>query len=279
MKAATLVNLGCGAVAHPDWVNLDLQPLLDYVIPADFLGPLPFADNSVDAVYHAHVLEHLSREDGRNFLKESVRVLRPGGVLRVVIPDLEDLCRFYVDSLDRIDRGEIDGEELREWAVLELIDQMVRPKSGGGVLEFLDRHRGSMNRALMGRLSVDMVQHVGTLPQTKDASLMARLQRSGIAGAKRVIGRKWRALREAGVMGTAKLLLGERGKQALQEATFRATGEVHRWMYDRISLKAALLEAGCASVTIEGAFSSAIADFTRYELDAAGSYGRKLVTG
>ena len=132
-----------------------------------------------------------------------------------------------------------------------------------------------MNRALMGRLSVDMVQHVGTLPQTKDASLMARLQRSGIAGAKRVIGRKWRALREAGVMGTAKLLLGERGKQALQEATFRATGEVHRWMYDRISLKAALLEAGCASVTIEGAFSSAIADFTRYELDAAGSQVRK----
>lgn len=74
-----LVNLGCGAVAHPDWINLDLVPLLPFVKSADFLKPLAFESGTVDAVYHAHILEHFDREDGVRFLNENVRILRPGG--------------------------------------------------------------------------------------------------------------------------------------------------------------------------------------------------------
>ncbi len=53
---------------------------------------IPFPDRSFDVVYHSHVLEHLSKSEASKFLKECSRVLRPQGVLRVVVPDLEEIA-------------------------------------------------------------------------------------------------------------------------------------------------------------------------------------------
>ena len=67
-------------------------------------------------VYSSHFLEHIPRDQVAPFLQECWRILKPGGVLRIVVPDLENLCRIY---LYHRDQGEHD---LADFLVLELLD-------------------------------------------------------------------------------------------------------------------------------------------------------------
>src|SRR5262249_10215856 len=60
--------------------------------------PLPFPDGSVDAIFHEHVLEHFPADHGLLLLEECHRLLRPGGVLRVGVPDAGVYARSYVDG-------------------------------------------------------------------------------------------------------------------------------------------------------------------------------------
>src|SRR5436309_15010871 len=76
------LQLGCGARFHPAWINLDLHPQHASVARHDVTTPLSFPDRHFDAVYHAHLLEHLPRPHALPFLRECLRVLRPGGILR-----------------------------------------------------------------------------------------------------------------------------------------------------------------------------------------------------
>jgi predicted SAM-dependent methyltransferase len=62
----------------------------------DIRKPLPWADGTFTAVYTSHTLEHLFFDVGMQMMRESHRVLRPGGVLRVVVPDVEDIINAYV---------------------------------------------------------------------------------------------------------------------------------------------------------------------------------------
>jgi predicted SAM-dependent methyltransferase len=70
---------------------------------ADLLGldhsgsidDLPFEDNSADIIYACHVLEHYDRNQTINVLKEWYSVLKPGGLLRLCVPDIEALCLVY----------------------------------------------------------------------------------------------------------------------------------------------------------------------------------------
>ncbi|PJF38486.1 MAG: methyltransferase, partial [Phototrophicales bacterium] len=52
-------------------------------------------DESVDLIYNCHVLEHFKRRDVPRVLKEWHRVLRPGGVLRISVPDFAQICEVY----------------------------------------------------------------------------------------------------------------------------------------------------------------------------------------
>jgi SAM-dependent methyltransferase len=61
---------------------------------------LPLADGTADAVYSSHMLEHLDREQARGFLGEAHRVLRPGGVLRLAVPDLLRMAEEYTGTHD-----------------------------------------------------------------------------------------------------------------------------------------------------------------------------------
>ncbi|OLE67678.1 MAG: hypothetical protein AUI36_06350 [Cyanobacteria bacterium 13_1_40CM_2_61_4] len=62
----------------------------------DVRKPLPFADNFMTAVYASHLLEHLYLDETHRLLGECLRVLQPGGVLRVVVPDLQAIVREYL---------------------------------------------------------------------------------------------------------------------------------------------------------------------------------------
>ncbi len=121
------VNLGCGVTVAPGWINVDNSPnarlakypalrwglwkahlLSDahYRVPwpqgvhlHDLRTALPFADDSIDWVYSSHVLEHLRRQHASNLVGEVRRVLKPGGVVRLVVPDLALGARRYLDRL------------------------------------------------------------------------------------------------------------------------------------------------------------------------------------
>lgn len=88
------LHLGCGGERKADWVNIDL--LGDPVDVAwNLANSLPFDSGSVVAIFHEHLLEHLPLQAGDLFMQECFRVLRPGGILRVGVPDAGRLIRSY----------------------------------------------------------------------------------------------------------------------------------------------------------------------------------------
>jgi len=99
-SAPLRLHLGSGRSPKPGWVNIDL---VGY--PGDLywnlLRPLPFASGSADAIFHEHVLEHFPLQAAVGIVKDSFRVLRPRGILRIGVPDLGRYILAYTgdDSL------------------------------------------------------------------------------------------------------------------------------------------------------------------------------------
>jgi len=87
------LNIGCGKVKIPSWVNIDIEPAADLVI--DVRKGLPFNGNSVDLIYNEHFLEHLAVEEGEKVLRECYRCLKKGGTLRIAMPDLDYVIQKY----------------------------------------------------------------------------------------------------------------------------------------------------------------------------------------
>ena len=69
----------------------------------DVLKGLPVEDGTATAVFSSHVLEHLSRADAISATKEVFRILRPGGVFRCVVPDLQTRAQQYLEQYDELD--------------------------------------------------------------------------------------------------------------------------------------------------------------------------------
>lgn len=125
------INVGCGMTLTEGWINLDNSPsvrlsnlplwvirfsrwirLIDVnhynyiefakqhrVLWAN-AGRLPFHEGLVETVYTSHMLEHLDRTQAQAFLKEVLRVLKPGGVIRISVPDLKIIVDQYLQDLD-----------------------------------------------------------------------------------------------------------------------------------------------------------------------------------
>jgi SAM-dependent methyltransferase len=225
-QGAALLNLACGTKMDPRWNNLDFSPYarlrqrmwlarlmrsaglisderwsrLNAIEPGlicwDLRKGIPFPDQSFDALYHSHFLEHLPRAAALPFLRECFRVCRRGGVIRVVVPDLQRLAMRYLDAVRRIEAGS-DAWNDYDASLDELFEQMVRTEPVGGgqqkpLVRFLER---------------------------------------------------W--------------LRGGAG----------ATGESHRWMYDRLSLARLLAGAGFGDVAVSSFDTSRIANWSAFRLD------------
>src|SRR5271169_1825776 len=150
-----LLNLGCGASYHPSWVNIDFVSTGPGVMAHNLLSGIPFQDNSFDAVYHSHVLEHFSREQARDFIAHCHRVLKPSGILRIAVPDLEGIVKCYLNKLEECFAGQPGAEDDYDWILLELFDQMVRKKSGGEMARYLSS--GKNKEFVFGRIGHEAV--------------------------------------------------------------------------------------------------------------------------
>jgi SAM-dependent methyltransferase len=163
VAAAQLViyNLGCGTRAHPACVNVDwsihlrlrklhlawlagdragkIRALPPDIVVHDLRKGIPAHDATADVVYHSHVLEHIDREAAPGFMAEIHRVLKPGGIQRVVVPDFEHLARRYVEAF---------GGEGHEARVADMIEQIVRREAAGTASQRTLRRR--IENALLG---------------------------------------------------------------------------------------------------------------------------------
>ena len=88
------LNIGCGTNILSGWLNVDLHPMPGALF-MNAACAFPYADNTFDFVHSEHLLEHLSYEGGKNMLREALRVLKPGGTLRLAVPTLDFLVEIY----------------------------------------------------------------------------------------------------------------------------------------------------------------------------------------
>lgn len=220
-----ILNLGCGTKtsAHPDVVNIDwsiylrfkrnralraITPLLiggerlerfralaDNIMVHDLAKGIPFESGSVDVVYHSHLLEHLDREVARGFLLEVKRVLMPGGIHRIVVPDLERACREYLADIARYD-ADADEASGHEAYVSALLEQSVRREAfgtsqRGPLRRFLEnavfgdaRRRGETHQWMYDRVSLmSLLSGLGyrdSRRQSYDTSLIQNWSQYGL---------------------------------------------------------------------------------------------------
>jgi len=94
------INIGAGKWTHEGWITLGNHTKYetDYNIIFDLNleNPLPLEDNSVDIFYCSHVLEHLSNKKVNHIIKELYRTLKPKGVVRILVPDLERAYNKFI---------------------------------------------------------------------------------------------------------------------------------------------------------------------------------------
>ena len=91
----TKVHLGCWHRQIPGFVHVDLcdMPHIDY---KSGIESLPFFENeTIDLIYCSHAFEYFDRTEAISVLSEWHRVLKPGGILRLAVPDFKSLIRIY----------------------------------------------------------------------------------------------------------------------------------------------------------------------------------------
>ncbi|GAA4652449.1 hypothetical protein GCM10023116_47330 [Kistimonas scapharcae] len=221
-----ILNLGCGVktsdkigVINIDWsiyLRLKNKKILSPILPLFFRGErlnrlkslpenimvhnlakgIPFSSDSVDVVYHSHMLEHLDRDVAEKFLMEVKRVLKVGGIHRIVVPDFEEACNAYIKHIALCEENP-DEYNNHDSYIASLIEQSVRKESFG-------------------------------------SSQQSPLRRF-----------------------FENLILGDS----------RRRGENHQWMYDKINLKAKLINCGYKEVYEQNYNSSEISNWIDYGLD------------
>lgn len=115
------LNLGCGDKTPEGWVNVDYAlgawlfkiPFFtifnkklklfnvkwsEKIFLHDLRKKLPWEDNSVEVIYSSHTLEHLFLCEAKTLLQECYRVLKPNGIIRIIVPDLNSYVVKYVSG-------------------------------------------------------------------------------------------------------------------------------------------------------------------------------------
>lgn len=253
------INLGCGSVFvdSSDWLNLDFAPASPTVRKANLLRRLPVANESAWVVYSSHFLEHVPRAMVSGVLLECLRVLQPGGVLRLVVPDLENSAREYLTM------REAGAHDKADFVVLELIDQCVRRESGGELGRFYRQLRAHPNASTLpmidyirARTGENLLPPGDPVIVEEEGGRLRTLRR--IPGALRSrIERYWIRL----------CLLALPAAFCAQNVSLAAVGERHHWLWDFHQIKMALEAAGFVDVQRCSADYSAINDFPFHLLD------------
>lgn len=255
------LNVGCGKKYHKKWFNIDMVPATSDVTRANLIKGIPFDDNQFEVVYHSQVLEHIPKEDALKFIKECFRILKDGGILRVVVPDLENIISEYLKSLNKLNSDPDEHTEANyDWIMLELFDQVVRTDSGGLMSKYLEQKHLINEKYVIERIGfVGHHAREKSLSGEKQSAVETIKRKLDELGAIALFKELFRLIKNK-ILNT---LLGKK----YRIGNFRMGGEIHQWMYDKYSLTRLLKNAGFHDIKVRNAFESDIPDWDKYELD------------
>jgi predicted SAM-dependent methyltransferase len=263
-----LLNVGCGSVFHPTWVNLDLVSNSVDVQAFDIRQGFPFPNSTFDACYSSHLLEHFTLEEARSFIEECFRVLKPGGILRVVVPDLEGITKSYLLALNQVKSGLVEAVPNYDWMMLELCDQLVRTASGGQMYTYLLNSKIEDRIFIRERIGSEADYFWQQNTNSTEPNIWLKLKSQSRT-------RLLKKLREKVAGFLVAIVAGRETQLAFEEGVFRHTGEVHRWMYDCFSLQRLLKNSKFNPVCLQSPYESQISNFNTYELDVVNNQVRK----
>jgi predicted SAM-dependent methyltransferase len=251
------LNFGCGNRFSTEWTNIDFGARSPGVIQCNLLQGFPFRDNSFDAVYSSHVLEHFTLDQGECLLKEAFRVLKPRGLIRTVVPDLESAIREYVRVVQHQD-GSLFAEKQHEWIMLELLDQLVRAENQGEITKFKRQVLDSGDQALISYID----------SRTGDMAAVDVSPARASSRWTKFLGASPGKLRQKMVMTWVRLVKSLIPRHIAASILDNTTlGEKHRWMYDITGLKRSLARSGFRDMKLLDASTSQIPNFGSYGLD------------
>jgi SAM-dependent methyltransferase len=243
------LNLACGDfyVKSNNWVNVDWYPHSEYVQKANLIKGLEFPDETFEVVYTSHFVEHIPKEKLDFILSECHRVLKPNGILRIVVPDLEEIVREYLWNLEN------NEFEKAEFNTIELLDQCVRSKSGGTLASW--RSRAELTEDFRNYISTRTGYRYKTNSIKYDKTKRNRFRNPKITRTKL----QWVYCK------TLTKLMPEWFVQ--NHVNFTNTGELHKWVYDEKILSKHLFGVGFGQVIRVSSSNSQIENFPFIPLD------------
>jgi len=245
-----------------EWTNLKFSVLPQTEDSAirhyDIRQPLPFPEDTFDSVYALHIIEHLTPEEGGEFVAEVFRVLRPGGIFRLSTPDLEGTVRAYLERLEECAQQPTKRTIVRyDWAVLELLDQMLRDRSGGRMREMVKQgyYDAEYSRERYGDVFEEFYRRPAPgSDEPVRKSLLGRVSSKSPAELLRAIGGR--------IFGWFP-----RGKSAPVDDDPRKMRESNLWTYDQFSLRLLLEGQGFKKFSVKSYADSDIVGWERYQFD------------
>nr|WP_295923791.1 methyltransferase domain-containing protein [uncultured Dyadobacter sp.] len=268
-KKLRYLNVGCGNKFHSDWVNIDMVSYHPDVIEHNVLSGLPFPEDYFDVVYHSQVLEHIPKNKANDFLAECFRVLKPGGIIRIVLPDLENIVREYQRHLEScLSDGDKLSEANYDWILLEMYDQAVRNSPGGQMAAYIQKPVLINEEYVFGRIG-----HVGRLIRSSYLESLDTPKEINASILEKYIGRIVRNFKFSKIRKRiVSALLTGKEREFLKIGQFRNGGEIHYCMYDRFSLSRLLRTIGFTALNVLDPYRSDILNWSQYELDVKDSH-------
>ncbi len=224
------LNFGCGDRIADGWTHIDLHVGDPRVRQWNLLKGFPYPDNTFDAVYSSHALEHFTPAQALFLLREAHRVLKPAGVLRTVVPDLAGTCGEYLRILALPDGPQ--KARLYRWITIELLDQLVRSRPSGDMGLFYQQLRDSGDS--------EMAAYVRS--RTDNTPWVTPVATSFLNKCRRLTPQRLAAKLTRGYLACVAGLTPKHLRDMVWAGT--GIGERHRWMYDLYGLSLIHSEAG-----------------------------------
>ncbi len=137
------LNVGCGPNTHREFINLEYNWLPGIDLCWDLTKGLPLEDRSMTGIFSEHCLEHFSLPTARLVVDDLFRVLRPGGTIRIVVPD----AGMYLDTYQRQARGD-DGVVFPFQVVVRAKTKLVAPMVSVNEIFYTDRDSPAGHRCM-----------------------------------------------------------------------------------------------------------------------------------